>query len=44
MEKVALMRSHFYHPEEIGQMIADQGLTARIERDEVIAAWIVVDK
>ena len=44
MEKVALMRSHFYSPEAIRDMIAAHGLDACIERDEVMTAWVVVDK
>ena len=43
-EKVALMRSRFYYPAEIGQMIARHGLSARIEHDSQISAWVVVDK
>lgn len=44
IEKLALMRSHFYSPEAIRDMIAAHGLSARIERDDVMTAWVVVDK
>ena len=43
-EKVALMRSRFYAPEQIAQMMASHGLQPRIERDERFAAWIVAEK
>lgn len=43
-EKVALMRSHFYYPSEISAFIAQHGLTARIEGDDQISVWVVVDK
>jgi demethylmenaquinone methyltransferase/2-methoxy-6-polyprenyl-1,4-benzoquinol methylase len=43
-EKVALMRSKFYSPEAIAEMVAALGLTAVIERDGRFAAWIIVDK
>jgi demethylmenaquinone methyltransferase/2-methoxy-6-polyprenyl-1,4-benzoquinol methylase len=43
-EKLALMRSRFYAPEAIRDMVADLGLEARIERDRGLAAWVVVDK
>jgi ubiquinone/menaquinone biosynthesis C-methylase UbiE len=43
-EKVALLRSHFYSPEKIATFVSNQGYEARIERDNRISAWIVVDK
>lgn len=43
-EKMALMRSRFYPPEQIAQMIARQGLQPHIERDERFAAWVMADK
>jgi ubiquinone/menaquinone biosynthesis C-methylase UbiE len=43
-EKVALMRSHFYSPERIAEFASRLGYPARIERDNQITAWIVVDK
>jgi demethylmenaquinone methyltransferase/2-methoxy-6-polyprenyl-1,4-benzoquinol methylase len=44
MEKLALMRSRFYSPTEIGQMVARHGLKPHIERDDKITAWVIVDK
>ncbi|UCD78397.1 MAG: class I SAM-dependent methyltransferase [Desulfobacterales bacterium] len=44
MEKALLMRSHFYTPEKIRDMIAGQGYPAAIENDGRYTAWIVVDK
>lgn len=43
-EKLALMRSHFYYPEEIRQMAGGFGLQAHVEGDGQFAAWIVADK
>lgn len=43
-ERLALMRSHFFSPEAIAGMVRDNGLTARIERDDLITAWVMVDK
>lgn len=43
-EKLALMRSHFYSPDEIGEYVLQQGHSPLIERDESISAWIIVDK
>ena len=43
-EKVALMRSHFYSPERIAEFVINLGYTPRIERDNQITAWIVVEK
>jgi demethylmenaquinone methyltransferase/2-methoxy-6-polyprenyl-1,4-benzoquinol methylase len=42
-ERLALMRSKFYSPEAIGDMIADHGHTAEILRDDKFRAWLVVD-
>lgn len=44
VEKAALMRSRFYYPADLGRMIAEHGLSARIEQDGQISAWVVVDK
>jgi len=44
MEKLALMRSRFYSPQSIRDMVAAHGLSPRIEADGSIAAWVVVDK
>ena len=43
-EKVALMRSHFYSPERIAEFVISLGYSPRIERDDQITAWIVVEK
>lgn len=43
-EKVTLMRSQFYSPEKIAQFVSSLGYSLRIERDDKITAWIVVDK
>jgi hypothetical protein len=43
-EKIALMRSHFYYPDEISAIIANHGHTARIESDDLVSVWVVVDK
>jgi ubiquinone/menaquinone biosynthesis C-methylase UbiE len=44
IEKLLLMRSHFYAPEKIHDMIADHGYRPAIESDGRYTAWIVVDK
>jgi len=44
IEKLLLMRSHFYAPEMIQAMIASHGYRAVIESDGRYTAWIVVDK
>jgi demethylmenaquinone methyltransferase/2-methoxy-6-polyprenyl-1,4-benzoquinol methylase len=43
-EKLALMRSRFYTPEAIAEMVAASGITPSIERDGGFAAWVVADK
>lgn len=43
-EKIALMRSRFYYPAEIKAMIEAHGMTARIETDGDISAWVVATK
>jgi hypothetical protein len=43
-EKVALMRSRFYYPLEIRDMVAAHGLAAYVETDGRFAAWVVADK
>ena len=43
-EKLALMRSHLHYPEEIKEMVAAHGLSARIVRDGKFTAWVMVDK
>jgi demethylmenaquinone methyltransferase/2-methoxy-6-polyprenyl-1,4-benzoquinol methylase len=44
VEKILLMRSHFYAPQKIRDMIASLGYSAKIEHDGRYTAWIVVDK
>jgi hypothetical protein len=44
IEKVALMRSRFYTPQEIRNMIAAHGISASIETDGHYTAWIIADK
>jgi len=44
MEKFLLMKSVFCTPEEIKSMVEMQGGTARIEEDEHITAWVIVEK
>ena len=43
-EKLALMRSKFYYPQQIGQMVANCGLRPEVVRDGGFAAWVVADK
>ena len=43
-EKLALMRSHFYYPAEIGEMMAEHGLAVQLETDGKFAAWVIGDK
>ena len=44
IEKLLLMRSHFYTPQEIRAMIESYGCSAAIEHDGRYTAWIVADK
>ena len=43
-EKMMLMQSHFYYPNEIREMISAQGLQARVVSDGGFATWVVADK
>ncbi len=43
-EKLALMRSHFYYPNQIEAMLVALGLSTRVEGDGRFAAWIIADK
>jgi demethylmenaquinone methyltransferase/2-methoxy-6-polyprenyl-1,4-benzoquinol methylase len=43
-EKMLLMRSHFYTPQKIREMIASFGYSAEIEKDGRYTAWVVTDK
>jgi demethylmenaquinone methyltransferase/2-methoxy-6-polyprenyl-1,4-benzoquinol methylase len=44
IEKLLLMRSHFYAPEKIREIIAGCGYPAAVESDGRYTAWVVVDK
>jgi demethylmenaquinone methyltransferase/2-methoxy-6-polyprenyl-1,4-benzoquinol methylase len=44
LEKILLMRSHFYTPEEIQRIVVSHGVGAHIERDNRYTAWIIADK
>lgn len=43
-EKLALMRSHFYYPNQIEEMLAALGLRTRVTGDGRFAAWIIGEK
>ena len=43
-EKLALMGSHFYSPQQINYLVAANGLSATIAHDEEVTAWVIVDK
>ena len=43
-EKMLLMRSHFYPPQKIREMISACGYSAKIENDDHYTAWVVADK
>ena len=43
-EKIMLMRSHFYTPQKIREMIASCGHSAKIESDGRYTAWVVTEK
>lgn len=43
-EKLALMGSHFSSPQQIGYLMAANGLDARIERDGQFTAWVTAVK
>jgi len=44
VEKMLLMRSHFYAPQDIREMVESHGYSAAIENDGRYTAWIVVEK
>jgi ubiquinone/menaquinone biosynthesis C-methylase UbiE len=44
MEKVLIMKSHFYTPEQLRSMVEVHGETAHIEDDGHFTAWVVVEK
>ena len=43
-EKLALMGSHFHSPQQIGYLMAANGLDPVIERDASYTAWVIADK
>lgn len=43
-EKAALMRSKFYYPEAIQEMVTRLGVPARVETDGRFTAWVIADK
>jgi demethylmenaquinone methyltransferase/2-methoxy-6-polyprenyl-1,4-benzoquinol methylase len=43
-EKMLLMRSHFYTPQKIREMIVSCGCSAKIENDGRYTAWVVAEK
>jgi demethylmenaquinone methyltransferase/2-methoxy-6-polyprenyl-1,4-benzoquinol methylase len=43
-EKMLLMRSHFFYPSEIRDMMAAHGLSVQIETDGRFVAWVIADK
>lgn len=43
-EKLALMRSHFYYPQQIEAMLTDLGLSTHVEVDGRFSAWIIGEK
>ena len=43
-EKLFMMRSHFYYPNQIAEMFTALGLNTRVEGDGRFAAWIIGDK
>ncbi len=44
VEKVALMRSHFYYPAQIEAMLKAMGLSTKVEGDGRFTAWVIADK
>ena len=44
IEKILLMRSRFYTPQEIRDMIVPHGVSVHIETDGRYTAWIIADK
>lgn len=44
VEKMALMRSHFYRPEAIRDMVAAHELATDIVHDNNITSWVIADK
>lgn len=44
LEKLALMKSHFYYPEEISKMINSMGASSQLVPNNSLAAWIIATK
>jgi predicted type IV restriction endonuclease len=44
IEKILLMRSRFYAPQEIRNMIVSHEVSVRIETDGKYTVWIIADK
>ncbi len=43
-EKLALMGSRFYAPDQIAAMAARDGFTVAVEHDRRFSAWVIVDR
>lgn len=43
-EKLALMGSRFYPPDQIAAMAAGDGYTVAVEHDQRLSAWVIVDR
>ena len=43
-EKLALMGSRFYSPQQISYFVAANGLDATLAHDGEVTAWVIVDK
>lgn len=43
-ERLALMRSHFYHPDAIRRMLEMRGGQVTVHTDDALNAWVVVEK
>ena len=43
-ERTTLMRSRFFRPQEIRDMLAGRGLKVQIQADRRLTAWIIADK
>ena len=43
-ERTTLMRSRFFRPQEIRDMLAGHGLKVQIQADRRLTAWIIADK
>jgi len=43
-ERLAMMGSRFYHPESMRRMFEVRGGRARVNTDDVVNAWLLVEK